>query len=162
MSAAHGATAADLPRFQDKSFIEALTNTGVIGTKAIGGAAVRVLLKWENGECDPGREAETCPHSQLLVLVINEPGDVRPDVKVWSTERKIHWQIVRWLDATDSGKVSFEASVCEPAPRAGAEDAKQPAGGVWRERPYRIDVGLEATSITALTDKATGIQCQFY
>jgi hypothetical protein len=160
------AHAAEITKFTDKSFIEALTKTKQLAEREVdGGAVVRIILKWEDGECDPNREAVTCPHSQLLILTINAPGDLYPDIGTWRTDRKIRWEFVRWLNAdnpTPTDVTSFEATACEAPPEVESGKVDPRKGGWWQKVTYRVDVGSNAPSIHALTKRADGARCDLY
>ena len=128
---------------------------------------MRLFRTSDPGECDPEREAVTCPHGRLLIVSGVDLEGVFDPV-LWQTSRQIGWELIGKAETTEAddtdtfGRIDFLVKVCE-APRAvetGKVSGKQ--GGWWREVKYRIAVTDKATKLVALSQPEKGETCSLY
>jgi hypothetical protein len=136
------------------------------------GLVVRVFRTWSGSECDPGREAKTCPHTKLyFVSGLNEEG--LTSVQVWETSSLIGWEVRDMVEIDkDPAKedlppeLAVSAVVCR-AP-ADVEHGKVHAikGAPlspetwWRKFKYRFTVGIGQISVEQ--DGGPGDYCALY
>jgi hypothetical protein len=136
------------------------------------GLVVRVFRTWSGSECDPGREAKTCPHTKLyFVSGLNEEG--LTSVQVWETSSLIGWEVRDMVeidkDPAKEGlppELAVSAVVCR-AP-ADVEHGKVHAiKGTplspetwWRKFKYRFTVGIGQISVEQ--DGGPGDYCALY
>jgi hypothetical protein len=128
---------------------------------------VRIILTSDSGECDPNREAFSCPKSQLLISVAEDAEGPQSPV-VWSTPRRIGWQFVRWLHEpayvgnTLVIDASFEADACEAPPVVESGKVNPRKGGWWRKTRYLINVSQKRGTMVPLNGYKNAPVCDLY
>jgi len=150
---AHQSVAADLEQVNNHIEIDFIGQIDTIRDIQFGSVLhVRIITTVEPGECDPHREAETCPHSRLwIVSGIDVSGLLEP--KVWRTERLIGWKILAVQqfergDVDGLGRAIVSASVCEATQDVESGRVDPRTGGWWHVVPYKLEITKDNVSIT--------------
>ena len=160
-------------RIASPALVDVLSSLEImLETQTKSGLVVRVFRTTQGGECDPGREASTCPRNRLIVVAGENDEGMRSAV-ARQTSSLIGWETnsERFKDADRTNNssrdaVTFEAAVCQ-APND-VESGKIPAvGGLhasratwWRKVRYKFTVGLGNISTRQLG--APGAYCDLY
>lgn len=117
------------------------------------GLRVTIYRSLAPGECDPGREATTCPKSRLIIVKsLNKEG---PDEnQMWMTEELVRWNLLKqpteYPDQEQSevekffGVIGFEAIACRPTKQDATTN--QAKAAIWHKERYQFlisRVGLQ-------------------
>jgi hypothetical protein len=147
LCAAPAAEAAELRVDENAALTELLTGLDQLQTRTFdSGLVVRLYRSGELKACEAGREALTCPRSQLLVVALVIQGGTGAAM-MWRSSRELGWDVVRFIDSVGTdrnpgsrtfGEAHFEVKDCEET------------NGALREVHYRLAVTLEAASLTKL------------
>ena len=127
---------------------------------------VRIVSIVDSGECDPNREAQTCPKSQLLISAAEDgEGPQRPIL--WQTPRRIDWEFVEWIEKPTFGpkgqiKAAFETSVCEAPEPVESGRLNPRKGGWWRSVRYRIEIKDTRATMISMSRYRDGKECALY
>src|SRR5579872_4169591 len=146
--------AAELRSDKDGSLAEVLSTLEILDEeKLASGLVVRLFRTTYSGECDPHREAQTCPRSQLILILSLPEGGTESPV-LWRTNRLIGWGLVRRFEqestnATANGlEIKIEVKVCEAPLKVERGQVDGRVAGWWRENHYEIRVrGLDARMV---------------
>jgi hypothetical protein len=157
--------ASSLDPVGNSELIDLLAHVEVInGYEEAGIFVIRIFRTIDPGECDPNREAETCPHSRLWILSgSNNIGEGIVNPKLWRTERRIGWEVgeIRHLGVDNHGfdRTIISVTVCETDPDVESGKLNPRIGGWWKVVPYDIDVTKNDAIITRGTPSPNPPSC---
>ena len=161
------AIALEFAKDADSNLPDLLSRVEILQERQASPVDVRIMRSVDSGECDPGHEWETCPHSELL-LVIAENAEGPWNAVLWRSPRRIGWDFVKWLDTgkidpanAQLGEFWLEVSVCEASPEVENGHVDPRKGGWWTEVRYEIHLGHEHTSVKPLPP-AHNDHCELY
>ena len=146
------AKAAGLERVNSSDMTKLLANIRVIyDFEEAGAFVIRVFQTTDPGECGSTAEAQTCPHSQLWILVGWNGIGIREPI-LWRTERRIGWEVDELkhlgVDLNGFDRTTISGTVCEASPDVESGNVDPRDGGWWKTVPYKLEITKDDITIS--------------
>jgi hypothetical protein len=155
-------------KLQNSELVDLLSNLKVlVDYRFQSNLEVKVMQATYGYECDPDREAATCPRSELLIVLTSE---MAPP-SVWRSPRRIGWRTEKPFkgietnnnfDPSNLGHLRFFATVCEAPEDVETGKVNPRVGGWWTRQRYSVDVSVNGVNLRRATSKAPEENCDLY